>query len=321
MAELRYDGKVAVITGAGRGLGAAYARLLSSRGAAVVVNDAAVHVGSGDERPDPASEVVAEITAAGGQAIADAHDVVTDGAAVVAAALDAFGRVDIVINNAGFAGGGLFADCDPEVFDRVCDVHIKGTRAVLKAAWPHLVASGAGRVLNTASNAVIGGAGNSPYATGKAAVFGFTRAVSHEGKRHGITMNVLMPCAYTRLTAMVPDETLRDFLAANFQPERIAPIAAWLVHESTTITGECFSVGGGRASRVFLGETVGVVVPEGGTPEDWAARADQLFDLEGFEIPANMLEDVDFHVRQLGLGAGATSMGTDEWAAKRASSA
>src|SRR5437762_800216 len=100
MAELRYDGKVAVITGAGRGLGAAHARLLSSRGAAVVVNDAGVNVNSGDERPDPASEVVAEITAAGGQAVADSHDVVTHGAAIVERALDTFGRVDIVINNA-----------------------------------------------------------------------------------------------------------------------------------------------------------------------------------------------------------------------------
>jgi len=319
MTELRYDGKVAVITGGGRGLGASYARLLAARGAAVVVNDAAVNVHSADERPDPATELAGEITAAGGQAVADQHDVVTDGAAVVERALDVFGRVDIVLNNAGFAAGGMFADMDPDVFDRACDVHIKGSRAVLKAAWPHLVASGAGRVVNTASNAVIGGAGNSPYATGKAAVFGFTRAVSHEAKRFGINVNVIMPCAYTRLTAMVPDEALLRFLVDHCQPERIAPFVAWLAHESCALTGECFSVGGGRAARVFLGEAPGVVIPEGGRPEDWAERVDELMAVDGFRIPRNMLEDVEFHAERIGVREPVTVMGTTEWAARRAS--
>jgi NAD(P)-dependent dehydrogenase (short-subunit alcohol dehydrogenase family) len=299
---MRYDGKVAVITGAGRGLGAAYARLLAARGAAVLVNDAAVDVRSGDERADPAAEVVAEITSAGGRAVGDSQDVVTAGAAIVEHAVDAFGRVDVVINNAGFAAGGTFVDMPEEVFDRACDVHIKGTRAVLRAAWKHLVRAGAGRVVNTASNAVLGGPGIAPYATGKGAVLAFTRALAHEGRPHGLTVNVIMPIAYTRLTAMLPDERLREILTAHYPPASIAPVVAWLVHESTSVTGECFAVGGGRAARVLLAETAGVIVPGGGTPEDWSAQADRLLDTATFETPATMYEEVTLSTRMLGIG-------------------
>lgn len=323
MGELRYDGKVAVITGGGRGLGAAYARLLASRGAAVVVNDAGVTIGSGDERPDPAGDLVAELRAAGATAVADSHDVVSDGAAVIERAVDELGKVDILIANAGFAGGGRFVEIPDEVFDRVCDVHIRGTRSVVKAAWPHLERSGAGRIVTTSSASVFGSGGTSPYITGKAAVFGLTRALSHEGRRVGINVNAIMPSAFTRLTALVPDDTFREFLAAHFQPERIAPFVAWLVHGSCGINGECFSVGAGRAARVFLGEAPGVVLPEGGRPEDWAERVDDLLSVEGYGIPSDMLNEVVFQVQQLGgLGdAPMTSMESGEWSATRASGA
>jgi NAD(P)-dependent dehydrogenase (short-subunit alcohol dehydrogenase family) len=319
MGELRYDGKVAVLTGAGRGLGAAYARLLASRGASVVVNDAAVDIGSGDERPDPAADLVAEL---GSAAVADTHDVVTGGAALVEHALDAFGRIDIVVNNAGFAGGGAFHEIPEAEFDRACDVHIRGTRSVLRAAWPHLVRAGAGRVVNTSSASVFGTGGTTPYLTGKAAVFGITRGLAHEGRRVGINVNSIMPSAFTRLTALVPDDTFRDFLAANFQPEKVAPFVAWLCHSSTEVSGECFSVGAGRAARVFLAEAPGVALPGGGQPEDWAERVDDLFAIEGFGIPSDMLDEVVYQVQQLGgLGAGPmTSMDSGEWSAKRASS-
>jgi NAD(P)-dependent dehydrogenase (short-subunit alcohol dehydrogenase family) len=318
MNELRYDGKVAVITGAGRGLGRAYALLLASRGAKVVVNDAGVSIGSNDDRPDPAAEVVAEIVAAGGTAVVDNADAVQQGAAVVEHAVDEFGAVDIVINNAGFSGGGQFADIPEADFDRVFDVHIRSTRAVTKAAWPHLVRSGAGRVVNTSSGSVFGGGGTSPYITGKAAVFGFTRAVAPEGRSVGINVNAIMPAAFTRLTAQIPDDTFRDFLAANFQPELIAPFVAWLVHDSTAVTGECFSVGGGRAARVFLGEAPGVHLPGGGTPETWSEQVDRLFDVDGFGIPANMIDEVVYSVQQMGgLGDGEmTTMSSHEWSAK-----
>jgi NAD(P)-dependent dehydrogenase (short-subunit alcohol dehydrogenase family) len=319
MGELRYDGKVAIVTGGGRGLGAAYARLLASRGATVVVNDAAVDIGSGDERPDPAADLVAEL---GGDHVADSHDVVTDGAAVVEHAMDALGRVDIVINNAGFAGGGPFHEITEADFDRACDVHIRGTRSVLRAAWPHLVRSGSGRVVNTSSASVFGTGGTTPYITGKAAVFGITRGLSHEGRSVGINVNAVMPSAFTRLTALVPDDTFRDFLAANFQPEKVAPFVAWLCHESTEVSGECFSVGAGRAGRVFLGEAPGVSLPDGGNPEDWVDHVEELFSMEGYGVPKDMLDEVVYQVSQLGgLSDGPmTSMDSGEWSAKRASS-
>lgn len=315
MGELRYDGKVAVITGAGRGLGAAYARLLASRGAAVVVNDAGVVINSNDDRTDPAGEVVAEIVDAGGRAVVDGHDVVTDGALVVEHAVKEFGGVDIVINNAGFAGGGPFFQIEEDDFDRVCDVHVKGARSVLKAAWPYLVTSGAGRVVNTSSASMFGGGGTSPYITGKSAVFGFTRAVAPEARHHGMTMNSIMPCAYSRLTAQVPDPTFTAFLETHFQPERIAPFVAYLVHESCTINGECFSVGGGRAARVFLGEARGVTLPDGGNPEDWGQRVDELLSTDGFGTPPDMLAEVFFAVESMGgLDGPIVSSGEDRWA-------
>jgi NAD(P)-dependent dehydrogenase (short-subunit alcohol dehydrogenase family) len=319
MNELRYDGKVAIVTGGGRGLGAAYSRLLASRGATVVVNDAAVDIGSGDERTDPAGDLVREL---GGDHVADTHDVVTDGAALVEHAMDALGRVDIVINNAGFAGGGPFHEILEADFDRACDVHIRGTRSVLRAAWPHLIRSGAGRVVNTSSASVFGTGGTTPYLTGKAAVFGITRGLSHEGRAVGINVNSVMPSAFTRLTALVPDDTFRDFLAANFQPEKVAPFVAWLCHTSTEVSGECFSVGAGRAGRVFLAEAPGVSLPGGGNPEDWAEHVEELFAIEGFGVPSDMLDEVVYQVSQLGgLGDGpTTSMDSGEWSAKRASS-
>jgi NAD(P)-dependent dehydrogenase (short-subunit alcohol dehydrogenase family) len=318
MDELRYDGKVAVITGAGRGLGRAYALLLASRGAKVLVNDAGVVIGSNDDRIDPAAEVVAEIAATGGTAVADDHDVVVDGAAVVEHAIDELGGVDIVINNAGFAGGGPFADLDEAGFDRVFDVHIRGTRAITKAAWPHLARSGAGRIVNASSGSVFGGGGTSAYITGKAAVFGFTRAIAPEGRSVGINVNSIMPCAFTRLTALIPDDTFRDFLADHFQPELIAPFVAWLVHESTEVTGECFSVGGGRAARVFLAEAPGVWLAEGGNPEDWSQEVDALFDVDGFGVPPNMIDEVVYSVRQMGAlgGAQLATLSSSDWSTK-----
>jgi NAD(P)-dependent dehydrogenase (short-subunit alcohol dehydrogenase family) len=283
----------------------------------VVVNDSGAVIGSIDDRTDPAADLVAEITAAGGEAIADRSDVVTAGGDAVTRALDAWGRLDVVIANAGIAGGGLFADVDPAEWDRVFAVHLTGTRTVVRAAWPHLAASGDGRIVTTSSPSIFGTAATSAYVTGKAAVLGLTRALAAEGPAAGIRVNAVLTSAYTRLTAQVPDETFRAFLEERYPPEAVATFVTWLVHRDTTLNGEAFSVGGGRAARVFLGEAGGITLP-GGAPEDWAGREAELVTTDGFEVPPSMLDEVFFQVRSMGIGdpSTITTMGSGEWSAR-----
>jgi NAD(P)-dependent dehydrogenase (short-subunit alcohol dehydrogenase family) len=310
--ELRFDGKVAIVTGAGHGLGKGYAQLLAARGARVLVNDAGVTTQGLASDESPAEEVVREIVAAGGEAAADAHSVVDAGAAIVEHALDAFGRVDVVVNNAGIAGGGGVDEIAPEDFERVFSTHFDGTLAVTRAAWRHLLAAGSGRVVNTSSASVFGGPGITHYISAKAAVFGLTRALAHEGREHGVHVNAVMPTAYTRLTAQIPDEAFLSLLSSTFPPESSAPFVAFLCHERNPFTGETFAVGGGRAARVFLAEAPGVVVRDA-TPEAYAARADDLLAIDGFTVPAGMIEDVIFQVEQLGAATDAARSDASTW--------
>ncbi len=294
--ELRFDDRVAIITGAGGGLGRAHALELGRRGARIVVNDLAVPIGSAS--PPRAEAVAAEIRDAGGQAVADAHDVL-DGEAIVDTALQAFGHVDIVINNAGVAGGGPIVGGDPASWDRTISTTLHGSIAVTRAAWPHLVTSGAGRVIMTSSNASFGGAGTAAYSAAKASMIGLTRSLAAEGKAVGITVNAIMPAAWTRLTQLLPAGWLTELLDDRFPPEAVAAFVVWLCHSSTTITAESFSVGGGRAARVALVEAKGAVVDEH-TPEAWAAAADMVLDLEGYGAPVDMIDEVRWQIANLG---------------------
>ncbi len=298
MGELRFDGKAAIVTGSGRGLGRGYARLLAARGCRVLVNDPGVAT-SGRAQDEAAADVVAaEITAAGGDAIADRHSVLDGADAIVAHAMDEFGRVDIVVNNAGISGGGAFDEMPTEDFDRIFSTHFGGAVAVSRAAWPHLKASGNGRVVNMSSASVFGTPFTSPYVTGKAGIFGLTRALAAEGAFSGINVNAVMPAAYTRMTAQLPDDVFRTFLETYFPPDKVAPFVVFLAHESTTITGETFSVGADRAARVFLAECRGVVGD--GSPEAFVDRVDDLMSLDGWGLPADMMDEVRYSAEQLG---------------------
>ncbi|MBT8447187.1 MAG: SDR family NAD(P)-dependent oxidoreductase, partial [Gammaproteobacteria bacterium] len=195
---LDFGGAVAIVTGAGRGLGRAHAVMLASRGCRVVVNDLA-----GDD--DPAGEVVAEIVAAGGTATADHHSVIDEPAGIVDTARQQFGQLDIVVNNAGVLEGSTLADTDPELWHRVFDIHFRGTVDVCRAAWPHLVSSGHGRIINTSSSGMLGNSGLTSYGAAKAAVFGFTRSLAIEGLPLGIGVNCILPSARTRITDMIED--------------------------------------------------------------------------------------------------------------------
>jgi NAD(P)-dependent dehydrogenase (short-subunit alcohol dehydrogenase family) len=250
MSEIRLDGRVAVVTGAGRGLGRAHALLLAQRGAQVIVND----VGGGAE--SPAHEVVAEIQAAGGTAMVDDTDVSTPHGAeqIVATATGAYGRLDILVNNAGILRDRSFAKMSQEEYDGVLQVHVGGTFWMSKAAWPVMSEQGYGRIINTTSAAgLFGNFGQANYAAAKAGIIGITKTLAVEGARGGIRVNAIEPGARTRMT-----ENLLGDLADSLDPSLVAPLVLWLSAEECEVTGEVYNVGGGRVARVLVAQTPGL---------------------------------------------------------------
>jgi NAD(P)-dependent dehydrogenase (short-subunit alcohol dehydrogenase family) len=296
--ELRFDGKVAVITGAGRGIGSEYARLLAARGCHVVVNDVGIGVTGEASDEHPAEQLVAEITASGGSAVASRHNVIDEAEALVAVAIDAFGQLDIVVNNAGISGGAPFGRLAKEQFDLLFDTHFKGTVNVSRAAWPHLLNAGHGRLVSTSSPAVFGGQFIAHYASAKAATLSFTKVLAAEGARKGVNVNAVAPSASTRMTSFVPG-ALSDYVDEFFPAADVAPFVAWLVHESTTITGEAFVVGGGVARRIVMAVSRGVRVTER-SPEAWASQAETLVGADGLDLPHDLVDDMRFHAERLG---------------------
>jgi NAD(P)-dependent dehydrogenase (short-subunit alcohol dehydrogenase family) len=273
--ELRLDGRVAVVTGAAQGLGRAHALGLSARGARVVVNDlGGSRTGEGGDA-SAAQAVVDEITAAGGEAVADDHSVAAPdtAAAIVQNALDTWGRVDIVVNNAGITGQGAFAP--PEVWQRVVTTHLFGTVNVLRAAWPHFTAQGYGRVVNTASSSFLGTPSSGDYASAKGGIIGLSRVLATDHRDTDIRVNVLMPVAYTRMTAAIPDDTYRGWLERHFPPEKVAAFVVYLCHDTLDVTGETFIAGGGRAARVLFETTRGWFEPDP-SPESFRDHFDAV---------------------------------------------
>ncbi len=273
MAILRFDGLTAIITGAGRGLGAAHARHLAERGAAIVVNDLA---GDGEGRAD---RTVAEIVAAGGTAIA-VHGSIADAdtpAALVAAAVDTFGGVDIVVNNAGIGLPAGVADLRADDLRREYDVHVVGALGLVSAAWPHLVSSGHGSIVSTGSGVgMFGLQGATGYAAAKMALVGATRAIAQEGARHRLRANVVAPMAATRMAGGVFGD-----LADALPPDLVSPVVAWLAHPSCTVSGEVLSAAGGRVARAVT--TVGRG-RRATTPEELAELWPELCEDEQLEL-------------------------------------
>jgi NAD(P)-dependent dehydrogenase (short-subunit alcohol dehydrogenase family) len=280
MEQMRLDNQVAVVTGAGRGLGRAYATLLGERGAQVVVNN---RIRAGTEHEPPiAEELVEIITSAGGTAVANTADIGTqDGAtSVVQTALDAFGRIDIVVNNAGIVHFYKFADYPDEELDNMLAIQLRATWFVTQAAWPHLQAQGYGRVVNTVSRgAFFGDPQGAAYATAKGGTYGLTRALAVEGAEHGIKVNAISPTAWTPLYARAPDVTpeRRKMLEENFGPELVAPVIVALAHSSCPFTGEIIGAAGGHISRMFMAQTQGTHVQAGFTPEEFIERLPEVW--------------------------------------------
>ena len=257
--RLRFDDRVAVITGAGRGLGRAYARLLASRGAKVVVNDPGGSLAGEGADAGPADRVVDEISADGGEAVACTASVTTPdgGEAIVRTALERYGRIDILIHNAGNVRRGSLKEMSYEDFDAVLDVHLRGAFNVVRPAFPVMCDAGYGRIVLTSS---IGGLyGNhhvANYAAAKAGVLGLSNVAALEGASDGVTCNVIVPAAVTRMAAGIDTSAYPPM-----DPELVAPVVGWLAHESCSVSGEMFIALAGRVARVVIAESPGVHRP------------------------------------------------------------
>jgi NAD(P)-dependent dehydrogenase (short-subunit alcohol dehydrogenase family) len=288
MTQLGFDGKVAIITGAGGGLGRQHALLLASRGALVVINDLGGAVdGTGSDK-GAAERVVDEIKALGGDAVADTNSVATPegGKAIVQTAVDAFGTVDIVINNAGILRDKAFHNMEPDLMNPVFDVHLKGAFHVTQPAWTIMREKGYGRIISTSSAAgIFGNFGQTNYGAAKMGLVGFTRVLAVEGAKYNIKANAIAPLALTRMT-----ETIMGALGDKLDPGLVSPIVTYLAHEDCPVSGQTFSVGGGRVAHVFIGETQGYHKADL-SPEDlrdnWATVTDQ----SGYGVPNNLAEE------------------------------
>jgi len=274
MSVLHFEERVAIITGAGGGLGRSHALELARRGARVVVNDVGRSVHGDGASTDAAQAVVDEITACGGTAVPN-HDTVATtegGQAIVQAALDAFGRVDILINNAGILRDKAFHKMDSHMIDSVVDVHLKGALFVSQPAFRVMRENGYGRIVNTTSaSGLFGNFGQANYGAAKAGLAGLTRVLALEGEAHGIKVNAIAPIAATRMTAGI----LGD-LTSRVGPDSVSPVVAYLAHEECAVNGNVYSVAGGRVALIFVAETQGAVLAAL-TPE---SVRDQLVDIE-----------------------------------------
>jgi NAD(P)-dependent dehydrogenase (short-subunit alcohol dehydrogenase family) len=289
MADLGYDGKVAIITGAGGGLGREHALLLASRGAQVVVNDLGGSVsGEGGGSEGPAHTTAKEIEDLGGVAVADTNSVSSPegGEAIVQTAIDNFGKVDIVINNAGILRDKTFHNMTPDLLDPVLDVHLRGAFFVTRPAWLKMRENGYGRIVNTSSNSgILGNFGQSNYGAAKMGLVGFTRVLAAEGAKYNIKANAIAPVAKTRMT-----EELLGQLADKLDPKLVSPIVAWLVHEDCPVTGEVYSAAGGRIARFFIGLTEGYYNAELSL-EDVRDNFDQIRNEEGYIVPTGPADE------------------------------
>ena len=260
MTEFRFDDRVAVITGAGRGLGRAYALLLAERGAKVIVNDPGASLQGDGADGGPAEEVVREIRAAGGQAVANTDSVATPegGKAIIQTAIDHYGRVDILIHNAGIVRRGSLQELSYDDFETVLNVHLRGAFHVVRPAFPLMCKAGYGRIVLTGSiNGIYGNAGVVNYSVAKAGMLGLSNVAAIEGAEHNVKSNIILPGAVTRMA-----EGLDTSKYPPMGPELVAPVVGWLAHQSCSVSGEMYASMAGRIARAYVAETRGVYQPE-----------------------------------------------------------
>jgi NAD(P)-dependent dehydrogenase (short-subunit alcohol dehydrogenase family) len=290
-ARLCFEGDVALVTGAGRGIGRSHALELARRGARVVVNDAGGAVDGTSTRPDdPAQAVADEIITAGGEAVASHHSVATPagGMAMVELALEAFGQLDIVVNNAGILRDKSFGNLTPDLVDPVLDVHLRGAFHVLIPAWRQMKQRGYGRIVNTTSGSgLFGNYGQANYGAAKAGLVGLTRVLAVEGRKIGIRANAVAPAAATRMNADLLGER-----AALLPPGAIAPVVAFLAHRDCRLSGQILSAGGGHVAAVMISVTRGIT-DEQLTAETVRDRLGEIFEASGSIVPRHLGDELE----------------------------
>jgi NAD(P)-dependent dehydrogenase (short-subunit alcohol dehydrogenase family) len=299
MQEIDFNGQVAIVTGAGGGIGRGIALLLAQRGAKVLVNDYGGTPFGEAGGVDRADAVAREIRAAGGDAVANATPVGSAAAALQIrdAAMRAFGRIDALVNNAGIVHFGGVADISDADLDRVIEINFLGAFRLLRAVWPVMKEQGYGRILNVASNSSLGFGGMTAYAASKSALLGLTADSAREGQPLGILVNSLLPAAATRLVIPDSDAPITqeagfvDWLKAHFQPEKVAPTAVYLVSRACSVFGEHYSTGAGRVSRIAHVATDGFHDPVL-TPEHVAAEFARIRDTSQSRVITSGIEEL-----------------------------
>ena len=299
MDPITFDGQVAIVTGAGNGLGRTYALELARRGAKVVVNDLGVTKEGVGQASEAADKTVSDIIDAGGEAVANYDSVATPegGAGVTKTALEAFGTVDIVINNAGILRDKSFIKLEAAELQVILDVHLAGAFHVTQPAFRVMKEKGYGRVLFTTSAAgLFGNFGQANYGAAKIGLVGLSNVLAIEGAKYGIKSNVIAPIARSRLT-----EELLGNLAEAVEPEKVMPMALYLVSSASEVSHEVYSVGGGRFARVFIGVAPGWFAGKGvaSTVEDVRDHLGEIRAEDGYTVPANLAEETALLLKHL----------------------
>jgi NAD(P)-dependent dehydrogenase (short-subunit alcohol dehydrogenase family) len=307
MSELRLDGRVAVVTGAGRGIGQAYALYLGQLGAKVVVNDlGGSTLGTGGDKR-PADDVVAAIRSAGGEAAANYSDVSTveGGQSVIGTAVEAFGGIDIVVNNAGNMVWGALPEAGIDVIEAHWAVHVRGTYNVTHAAWPYFLEKNYGRVVLTTSIGMFGLPENIGYAIAKASMVGMAKSMTIGRGEANINVNCIAPNALTRIAGRTEEEGEALVAAsARLDPALVAPMIGYLAHESCTDSGEIYVAGGGRFAKLFVGVTDGYLHtgPAAPTVDDVVAHLAVIRDESGYYLPTSTNDAGAHFLGHLSLG-------------------